>query len=41
MYYNVPVMGSGFLTSCMYFNGIDPGMGPIDVHLRAVLPNSK
>lgn len=34
-------MDSGFLTSCMYFNGIDPGMGPIEVHRKAVLPNSK
>lgn len=25
----------------MYFRGMDPGMGPIDVHRRAVLPNSK
>lgn len=34
-------MDSGFLTSCMYFNGIDPGMGPIEVHRKAVFPNSK
>lgn len=37
----VPVLGSGFLTSCMYFKGMEPGMGPIEVHRRAVLPNNK
>lgn len=37
----IPVLGSGFLTSCMYFNGMEPGMGPIEVQRNAVLPNNR
>lgn len=37
----LPFLTSGFRTSCINFNGIEPGIGAIDVHRRAVLPNSR
>jgi hypothetical protein len=39
--YIIPILTSGFLTSCMYFKGMEPGMGPMEVHRSAVLPNNK